>query len=90
MEDKSDLKKRLNQMRLGQRCWVQQMGQWRILRDEVHYGGRADCNRVRGGWQLGERALIADFLVEGWQRRPIQSGDGSLGSGKKLFLFFLA
>ena len=43
---------------------------------------------VGGSW--GERALIADFLVEGWQRRPIQSGDGSLGSGKKLFLFFLA
>lgn len=57
MEDKSDLKKTLNQMRLGQRCWVQQMGQWRILRDEVHYGGRADCNRVRGGWQLGGKSF---------------------------------
>ena len=41
-----------------------------------------------GSW--GERALIAGFLVEGWQRRPIQSGDGSLGSGKKLFFFSLA
>ena len=41
-----------------------------------------------GSW--GERALIAGFLVEGWQRRPIQSGDGSLGSGKKLFFFFFS
>ena len=57
MEDKSDLKKTLNQMRLGQRCWVQQMGQWRILRDEVHYGGSADCKRVRGGWLLGGKSF---------------------------------
>ena len=28
------------------------------------------------------------FCLEGWQRRPRQSGDGSLGSGKKFFFFF--
>ena len=63
MEGRSNFKRRLNQMRLGQRCCVQQMGQWRILRDDVHCGERADCNRVRGRWELGERALIAVFFV---------------------------
>lgn len=91
MEDKSNFKKRLNPMRLGQRGWVQQVGQWRlILRDEVHYGGRADCNRVRGGWELGGKSPDSWlFCLESWQRRPRQSGDGSLRSGNKL-IFFLA
>lgn len=66
-------------------------GSWRlILRDEVHYGGRADCNRVRGWVGAGGKSPDSWlFCLESCQRRPRQSGDGSLRSGNKL-IFFLA